>query len=208
MKKLDKYLQRLRISVAGSYIERGMSVLDIGCADGALFRQIGNMSPNSLGIDPVTIVDIDVAGVRLVPGLFPEDMPHFAGKFDVLTMLAVIEHYPVNKYEKLARGCAAYLKPGGRLIITVPSPIVDKLLMVLKYLNLIDGMSLDEHHEFDVKNTKKIFSLPCFRLIIHKKFQLGFNNLFVFEKAITPFTDCQIANRREWPEYEHSRHRR
>jgi hypothetical protein len=74
------------------------------------------------------------------------------------------------------------LKPNGRLIITVPSPMVDHVLKVLKFLRLIDGMSLEEHHGFEVHQTTAIFPAKDFRLVKRKRFQLGLNNLFVFER--------------------------
>ena len=62
--------------------------------------------------------------------------------FDAITMLAVLEHFPSSQYASLSRGCAQFLKSGGHLIITVPSPVVDTILKILKALRLIDGMSL------------------------------------------------------------------
>ncbi len=54
--------------------------------------------------------------------------------------------------------------------------------MLLKRLRLIDGMSLEEHHGYDVGETTAIFGEPDFRLVRHRKFQLGLNNLFIFER--------------------------
>jgi len=49
--------------------------------------------------------------------------------------------------------------------------------------HLIDGMSLEEHHGYEVSQTTKIFSPPDFRLVLHRRFQLGLNHLFVFERT-------------------------
>jgi len=97
-------------------------------------------------------------------------------------MLAVLEHFPPAQYGELRRGCVKFLKPGGRLIITVPSPAVDHILSMLKFLRLIDGMSLEEHHGYDVNQTPAIFPAEDFRLLKRATFQLGLNNLFVFER--------------------------
>jgi hypothetical protein len=43
-------------------------------------------------------------------------------------------------------------------------------------------MSLEEHFGFEPKDTPRIFSNPRFKLITHTSFQLGLNNLFVFER--------------------------
>ena len=69
------------------------------------------------------------------------------------------------------------------MIITVPSARVDHILAVLKFFRLIDGMSLEGHHGFDVRETTRIFDSPGFRLIHNHRFELGLNYLFVFERG-------------------------
>ena len=99
--------------------------------------------------------------------------------------LAVLEHFPAEAYQPLGEGCARFLKPGGHLVITVPSPAVDQILEVLKTLRLIDGMSLEEHHGFQIRQTLEIFPSPRFELVRNSRFQLGLNNLFVFRRTAT-----------------------
>jgi hypothetical protein len=51
-------------------------------------------------------------------------------------------------------------------------------------VRLIDGMSLEQHHGFDPRQTRSVFE-PCgLRLVRASRFQLGFNNLFVFQKPL------------------------
>ena len=100
-------------------------------------------------------------------------------------MLAVLEHIPPAQYERLARECAAHLRPGGYLLITVPSAIVDRILDVLHWARLIDGMALEEHHGFTASQTPAIFAGKGLELVKRKRFQLGLNNLFVFRRRQT-----------------------
>lgn len=95
-------------------------------------------------------------------------------------MLAVLEHIPDR--DALARECARVLRPGGRLVITVPKPAVDRILAVLLSLRLIHGMSLEQHEGYDVRRTAPIFEAAGLRLLRRRTFQLGLNCLFVFEK--------------------------
>jgi SAM-dependent methyltransferase len=90
-------------------------------------------------------------------------MPPVAA-FDAITLLAVLEHFAADDYDGLRSGCARFLKPGGYLIITVPSPKVDGILKVLLAIGLIDGMSLEEHHGFDVEDTTTVFPPPAFQI--------------------------------------------
>jgi 2-polyprenyl-3-methyl-5-hydroxy-6-metoxy-1,4-benzoquinol methylase len=182
VKYLDRVLQSWRIRKAAAFIEPGVAVLDIGCADGALFRFLSNHG-DSAGVDPDLEEPITpIPKVEFYAGFFPEVLPH-ARKFDVITMLAVLEHIPADRLNTLARDCAAHLKREGKLIITVPSPLVDYLLAVLKWLRIIDGMSLEQHHGFEVKSTPDVFRPHGFNLLVRKSFQLGLNNLFVFERT-------------------------
>jgi cyclopropane fatty-acyl-phospholipid synthase-like methyltransferase len=183
MKLLDRVLQRWRIAKVRPYIQPGARVLDIGSADGALFHQLGSSIGASMGIDPTLKADTSISGHPLVAGFFPKDMPKVPA-FDAITMLAVLEHFPPSAYAELQRGCAQFLKPGGLLLITVPAAAVDRILEVLKFLRLIDGMSLEEHHGYDVSQTNRIFPEPNFRLKMHRRFQLGLNHLFVFERIM------------------------
>jgi 2-polyprenyl-3-methyl-5-hydroxy-6-metoxy-1,4-benzoquinol methylase len=182
MKSIDRLLQRWRISEARKFIDPGARILDIGSADGALFRQLKISGAQGMGIDPALKSDANVDGVPLIAGFFPKDLPAVE-PFDVITILAVLEHFPPTQYEDLRRGCVKFLKPGGRLIVTVPSPAVDHILSVLKFLKLIDGMSLEEHHGYEVNRTAEIFPAKNFRLLKRATFQFGLNNLFVFERA-------------------------
>jgi 2-polyprenyl-3-methyl-5-hydroxy-6-metoxy-1,4-benzoquinol methylase len=181
MKNLDMILQGWRIRKARPFIPAGGRVLDIGSADGALFRALESHIGGGLGIDPTLKETVQVGKMKIIPGFFPGDMPEVA-PFDAITMLAVLEHIPEAGYESLSGGCARFLKPRGHLIITVPSPLVDHILKVLKALRLVDGMSLEEHHGYRVGQTTRIFAPPVFHLVCRKHFQLGLNNLFVFER--------------------------
>ena len=184
MKHIDRVLQRWRIRKAAPFIRRGDQVLDIGTADGALFRLVPNLG-ESVGVDPDLDRDLIPAfpNVRFYSGYFPDALPG-PMEFDVITMLAVLEHVPPEKQAPLAQACASHLKPGGRLVITVPSPAVDSILDVLGALKLIDGMSLEQHYGFEAKMTPQIFSSHGLDLAVKRRFQLGLNHLFVFQRPI------------------------
>lgn len=187
MRFADRYLQNRRIAMVRRFIPPGAKILDIGSVDGALFRKLGPVvGAGSMGIDPTLKASMLVNGAELQPGFFPTSMPAAAGPFDAITMLAVLEHFPEADYELLRTGCAAYLRAGGKLLITVPSPQVDYILKWLTFFRVIDGMSLEEHHGYATDKTTEIFPPPHFRLVCHRRFQLGLNNLFALERTNTP----------------------
>jgi SAM-dependent methyltransferase len=182
MKAVDRILQKWRIDQARPWLRPGMRVMDIGCADGVLFQQCPHLE-DGVGIDPDVLAPEKIGGNLIVPGLFPADLPDDR-PFDAITMLAVLEHIPLDAQIELARDCALRLQPGGHLIITVPSPAVDHILAVLRAVRLIDGMSVEQHYGFDVATTGPTFEAVGLRLVKRRRFQLGLNNLFVFQKPL------------------------
>lgn len=180
MKSLDRRLREARIARARDFVRQGDVVVDVGCADGAMFERLGDSIERGYGVDPTLAEGREAPRYSLYPGSFPEALP--AVSCDVITMLAVLEHIPTAEQPAFADACYEMLKPGGRVVITVPSPRVDDILAVLSKLRLVDGMSLEEHYGFDPSRTEEIFSAPRFRLHRRRRFQLGLNNLFVFEK--------------------------
>jgi 2-polyprenyl-3-methyl-5-hydroxy-6-metoxy-1,4-benzoquinol methylase len=182
MKAVDRWLQSLRIRKAAEYITTNGRVLDIGCADGALFRQLDGRIAGGIGIDPELEQSLDLGNFKLVRGWFPRDLPD-SGPFDAITMLATLEHVPIAAQAELADSCFELLCPNGRLIVTVPSERVDSILRVLRRLRLIDGMSLEQHYGFDPRLTRSIFSREGMSLVAAESFELGLNHLFVFEKS-------------------------
>lgn len=183
MTALDRLLQRWRIARAAAWLPGTPRLLDVGCADGALFRQLGIRS--GLGIDPLLREPSAIGDVRLVPGEFPSGLPSDCGEFDVITMLAVLEHVAPPRQSALAQACQGLLRKGGLLILTVPSPAVDRILAWLRRLRLAHGMSLEEHYGFRPEATVSLFQSAGFRLRHHGRFQLGLNHLFVFERKVS-----------------------
>src|SRR5205823_12169587 len=95
------------------------------------------------------------------------------------------------------QACYRLLQPGGRVIITVPAPLVDAVIAGLRRLRLADGMSLDEHHGFDPRTTPDIFTRHGFFLEYRRRFQLGLNNLYVFRKPLSPTTTAGEGTERQ-----------
>ncbi len=181
LKPLDRFLRDARLARARPYVRAGDRVLDVGCGDGELFRRWKSHIAGGVGIEPTLAQPVAGDGFELLPGHFPDDVPR--GEFDAITMLAVLEHLPPDVQARLADACADLLPPGGRVVITVPSPRVDDILHVLLKLRLIQGISAHEHYGYKPSDTPAIFPAPRFRLLKRATFQLRLNNLFVFERT-------------------------
>ncbi len=183
MRAGDRLLQRWRVARALPFVREGDRLLDIGCYDRTLLDRVAARTPASVGIDPVAEPSDD-GHTRVLHGRFPDDAPFEPGSFDCVTMLAVFEH--VSEPEAFVRKLHELLAPGGRVVLTVPHALVDRILDVLIALRVVDGMDLEEHHGFDVAETGPLFEAAGFRQVAHQRFQLGLNRLYVFEKPAGP----------------------
>ena len=183
MKPLDKFLQRRRTRMAlAACPPNAGKILDIGCGEDAWLLQNIN-APTRHGIDPLLTSAKNRNGIELFPESFPENIESLRrrGPYDAIFALAVFEHLSEAQLAAARQGLPDLLTDGGRLVITLPDPLVDHILEWLKALRLIDGMELHQHHGFQ---PKEILLLNSERLVLsrHRKFQLGLNNLFVFTK--------------------------
>ena len=181
MKKIDLYLQDKRLQKTEPYITKGKSVLDIGSNNGDLFHYYKKkgIQIQGVGIDPNCIEEKQTETFSLVRDYFPS--PKVTGKFDVITILAVIEHIPESQMNTFIQACKESLREDGVIIITVPHPFVDGILHVLGWLRLIDGMETDQHYGLKISTMKKLFQQNGLQLVRHRYFQFGLNNLFIFK---------------------------
>jgi len=174
-------LQRWRIDKVRPYAPTGARLLDIGSSDGALYERFRNLG-QYVGIEPGLGSDRPLGpNARLIRGMFPRDLTN-RGPFDTICMLAVLEHIPPDAHSTIARGCFEHLRPGGHLVVTVPSPRADSVLHVLRFLRVIDGMSLSQHYGFHPGQVGHLFERAGLRLVKRRRFELGFNNLFIFQR--------------------------
>lgn len=166
--------------VAARWISKGSRVLDIGCHQGEFLFWLGEKITPSIGFDPLCAETSNSGGHQFFAQTFQEGLPLEQNSFDAVTLLATLEH--IHEKSGVARESARLLRTGGRVIITVPSPLVDRILDFLIKLRIVDGMSLEEHHGFLPDELPGIFIPAGFRLRKQQKFQFGLNNLFVFER--------------------------
>src|ERR1043166_8509645 len=145
MKKLDYYLQNERFRRARRYINPGDKILDIGSFNMEMFEQFDDLISYGIAIDPAIKEPGKHQKYEFIRGYFPLNCPSGI-RFDVITMLAVMEHIKPEEQKTIADGCYEYLKPGGKIVLTIPSPMVDQILKVLIFFRVLDGIALEEHY--------------------------------------------------------------
>ncbi len=182
MKPFDRILRDWRIAKAGPWIRPGTRVLDIGSADGALFERHELVIREGVGIDSGLDAPLRCRNWRLINGWFPEDLPELE-PFDVITMLAVLEHVPPAQQRSVARAVGERLRPGGHLVITVPSRLVDPIADALVRLRVMRAVGIEQHWGFDPRDAPGLFEGEGLEVVRSRRFQLGLNNLFVLRKG-------------------------
>lgn len=98
----------------------GLGVLDAGCGGGATLTSLGERYGGAVGVElsEEMVSYARERGREVVQGSI-EDLPFADGDFDLALALDVIEHVPddVSALRELFR----VLRPGGRLLVTVPA---------------------------------------------------------------------------------------
>lgn len=97
---------------------------DLGCGDGRLALEAATEFPNA----EITGIDYSERAINLAKGFGPEvdficrDITEEASsnQFDVITLIEVFEHIPLEKCEAFVTATASLLPQGGKLMVTVP----------------------------------------------------------------------------------------
>jgi SAM-dependent methyltransferase len=176
---LDRFIARQRFQAAYPHIRKGARVCDLGCGlDAAFLDFAAERIAHGVGVDDQVR---DGAGGRwkCMRADIRKPLPLESGEFDNVVMLAVLEH--LAEPEPVLREAHRILAPGGSLILTWPSAMVDPILKVLHQLRLVsDEMESDEHQKRIPAGTlQQILHRIGFNEFTHYTFEFGLNNLMV-----------------------------
>jgi ubiquinone/menaquinone biosynthesis C-methylase UbiE len=180
MRTLDYVLQEWRYHIVAPHIPRGSKVLDIGGFDGSFLQLIQDKIEQGVCIDPL-IEEKREGKLIFIRSQVAAKLPFQDSYFDVVTMLAVYEHLGADR-ENTTQEVFRVLNKRGRALLTVPHHAVDHIVHALKRINLIHGMSLEEHDHFRSSHTIAIFKKCGLKLEHQSKFQMGLNRFFIFNK--------------------------
>ncbi len=113
---------------------------------------------------------------------FASPVPLEAGRFDHVVMLAVLEH--LAEPEPVLRDAYRLLEPGGSLILTWPSALVDPILKVLHGLRMVSDEMESEFHQKRIpgKELEQMLRRIGFREFVHQRFEFALNNLMVAKR--------------------------
>ena len=145
---LEPFLAHLRAKRANKLIPRHLRegrILDVGCGSYPYFLSHTYFA-EKFAVDqlekPQSISNINWYSLDL--NAAPK-LPFESQYFDLVTMLAVVEHLSPNSLVTIFQEAHRVLHPGGRLVITTPAAWSDGILKFMARVNLVSKEEIDEH---------------------------------------------------------------
>ena len=155
---------------------------DIGCGSGAPFLlHVASRLSAGVGLDEYA-GESKQEKISVVRADITADLPLESEQFDHVTMLAVLEH--LQEPGKVLAEAYRVLRPGGSLIMTWPSSLVDPILAILTRIKLVnDELGFDQHQpRIPIAKLKEMLSNTGFGQIENGTFEFGLNNWLVAHK--------------------------
>lgn len=175
----DRILANKRYKIADSLIPdelRNGRILDLGCGNVRFLENIEFMQKYGIDKHITWFPYYMYKSLHLHNGDITKVLVGFKDDFfDVVTMLAVIEHIDIDKVESTFKEIYRILKPNGRFILTTPSP---KSKWIIKLLHW------DEGHKkyYDIHDIVcKIYKIGFYPLY-SGYFEFGLNQWLYAEK--------------------------
>jgi SAM-dependent methyltransferase len=141
-------------------------------------------APFRVGVDHAA-PDTRPAGIRFVRYDIEGPLPFRTGSFDVVAMLAVLEHVVEDRLERVLDDVHRVLAPGGTLVVTTPPPWTDRVLPMLQRLGAVSEHMMEDHERtFRRSELNHLFARTAFGGTARSGyFELGMNIWVVATKA-------------------------
>jgi len=184
---LEGFLSKQRAKIANNSISdslRDGRILDLGCGYYPYFLSSIKFK-EKFGLNN-SFAKESVEGINLINHDFyhNQKLPFDDSFFNVVTLLAVLEHLDNQVAISVLTEAYRVLAVGGNLIITVPWGKTDLLLKFLSKIKLVSAVEINEHkqlyNESLIKNQLLFAGFEPEKIKI-KRFEFGLN-LFILAK--------------------------
>ena len=181
---LDRMIRRLRSRRIARYVLPGSAVLDFGCGRSNWFLNASARTiARGVGVDPnaPSYGGVDDAIISFHGTLGDYTTKHPGQQFDLITWLAVVEHLLADDALDALRLSRTLLIPGGRLVMTTPTPRARPVLEFLAYrLKVISGDEIRDHKlYYDQRLLCELLIRAGFTVTSYERFQLGMNSIAI-----------------------------
>ncbi len=170
----DPLFARLRSRRIRPHIRQGSSLLDVGCGKGELLFGLSDLLAQGTGIDQ-RLENRTAGNIRLYRGTIDATLPFADESFDAVSLLAVLEH--LEHPEAILRETRRVLRPGGSVLITVPTAYAKPVLEFLAFrLGLVSREGVADHKRYYTKSALAAdLERAGFAIERMYYFELGFN---------------------------------
>jgi ubiquinone/menaquinone biosynthesis C-methylase UbiE len=179
---LDEIIRRMRIRRVLPILRqsRQCKLLDVGCGwEASLLKSVEPYIDSGVGVD-FKAPELESAKLKTIPVKFDDKLPFDDDSFDVVTLMAVLEH--LEKPLEILREIRRVLKkPGvGILVGTVPSKAAKPVLEFMAYkLRIISATEISDHKKYyNKRDVIEILTEAGFENVKCRYFQFGMNNFF------------------------------
>ncbi len=187
---LSPFLRRARNMKTASFIPDGSRILDLGCGGASLLETLlsqGKKSVSYTGVD--SLADCISAAAEVYPSqsfarldIETADLSSLGGPFDVVTLIAVVEH--LRDPQKIFIACRGLLSDKGKIIATAPRRGAESLYSFGGKMSLFSKEADDEHSDKfpDKAFLENLGAAADLHLVKYERFLLGMNQIAIYEK--------------------------
>jgi ubiquinone/menaquinone biosynthesis C-methylase UbiE len=160
------------------------TMLDIGCGwEARLLRELEPHIGRGVGVD-FKAPNLKTDRLETISVILEKKLPFQDQSFDLITMLAVLEH--LDHPDAILKEISRLLRPGGGLLLTVPSWHAKPVLEFLAFrIGIINPDEIRDHKRYF--DREDLFALigatPELRVVNHEYFQWRFNNFLFVVRA-------------------------
>lgn len=170
--------------------KKGIKVLDIGCAKGFMVKILRENGLEAYGVDvseyAIGNAPSDINQYLFVANVESGMLPFNDGFFDFVVSMSTFEHLHSERMTFILREIQRILKPGGKIIINVPSPFNKKEAKKQEHITLLkrDWILLFERSGFN-SDLRLSESFDMFRI-------KEVANLYVSSEKAFSFMGCNF----------------
>ncbi len=180
----DRWVADLRFREARRHIAPGSRVCDVGCGTDPLFlKALAPLARLRVGLDYQKVA-AGGPGIHVARADITRPLPFASGSFDHVTLLAVIEH--LKEPRTIFREVFRVLAPGGGVVMTWPSAVIDPLLAVLFRAGIVSREM--ESHKHERRRPPAywfgVLEEVGFVEVRHRVFEFGLNHLIAATRPL------------------------
>src|SRR3989338_58509 len=173
-----KFFRVIRNKKVAKYVPDGSRMLDVGCGtDFFLLDSVAGKIKTVIGVD-IAVRNMKKGNITIRKMKLHDKLPFKGNSFDVVTMIAFIEH--LDKPKEMLAECRRVLRKGGSVIITTPMGRAKPFWEALVKMGLTEEKTTEDHkHYFTPVEIENLLAKNGFNIIVSENFEAGMNYIAV-----------------------------